>query len=523
MKRILLFTTVFAFLTFAFMQNVNAQALTSKQIDSLTNLVLKTFNVPGIAVGVVKDGKLIHAKGYGVANINTGKKVDENTLFGVASNSKAMTAAALGMLVDEGKIKWDDRVTDYIPEFKMYDPYVTEAFTIRDLLTHRSGLGLGAGDLMMFPDGSDFTKKDIIHNLRFLKPVSAFRTKYDYDNNLYIVAGEVVARASGKSWEDFVEQRIMQPLNMKSTAASLYRLKDRSNAIRPHAPVDGKLQVLDIDWSESANAAGGIWSNVTDWSKWVIAQMNHGKYGDSLKQKIFSDEVHEETWSAQTIIGARAVAPYNTHFAAYGLGWFLSDVKGYKQVTHTGGLAGIVTQVVMLPELNLGIIVFTNQQSGAAFNAISYTIKDSYLGIAGFDWVKIMHDRVEKGEAEAKKINDEVEQNIKSEQAKAAGGFNIAPYIGTYKDTWFGDIEISTTGGKAWLTSKRSPKLKGELFPFKGNTLIVRWNDRTMDADAYVMFTTDMDGKPSGITMKAISPLTDFSFDFQDLDLKRVK
>ncbi len=523
MKRTLLFTTVFAFLTFAFVQNVNAQAITSKQIDSLTNLVLKTFNVPGIAVGVVKDGKLIHAKGYGVANINTGKKVDENTLFGVASNSKAMTAAALGMLVDEGKIKWDDKVTDYIPEFKMYDPYVTEAFTIRDLLTHRSGLGLGAGDLMMFPDGSDFTKKDIIHNLRFLKPVSAFRTKYDYDNNLYIVAGEVVARASGKSWEDFVEQRIMQPLNMKSTAASLYRLKDRSNAIRPHAPVDGKLQVLDIDWSESANAAGGIWSNVTDWSKWVIAQMNHGKYGDSLKQKIFSDEVHEETWSAQTIIGARAVAPYNTHFAAYGLGWFLSDVKGYKQVTHTGGLAGIVTQVVMFPELNLGIIVFTNQQSGAAFNAISYTIKDSYLGIAGFDWVKIMHDRVEKGEAEAKKINDEVEQNIKSEQAKAAGGFNIAPYIGTYKDTWFGDIEIGTTGGKAWLTSKRSPKLKGELFPFKGNTLIVRWNDRTMDADAYVMFTTDMDGKPSGITMKAISPLTDFSFDFQDLDLKRVK
>ena len=523
MKRILLFTTVFAFLTFAFMQNVNAQAITSKQIDSLTNLVLKTFNVPGIAVGVVKDGKLIHAKGYGVANINTGKKVDENTLFGVASNSKAMTAAALGMLVDEGKIKWDDRVTDYIPEFKMYDPYVTEAFTIRDLLTHRSGLGLGAGDLMMFPDGSDFTKKDIIHNLRFLKPVSAFRTKYDYDNNLYIVAGEVVAKASGKSWEDFVEQRIMQPLGMKATAASIYRLKDKSNAIRPHAPVEGKLQVLDIDWSESANAAGGIWSNINDWSKWVIVQMNHGKYGDSLKNKIFSDDVHEETWNAQTIINAKAVAPYNTHFAAYGLGWFLSDVKGYKQVTHTGGLAGIVTQVVMFPELNLGILVFTNQQVGAAFNAISNTIKDSYLGVSGFDWVKIMHDRVEKGEAEAKKINDEVEQSIKTEQAKAGGQFSIDPYVGTYHDTWFGDVSISTNNGKAWFTSKRSPKLKGELFPYKGNTLIVRWNDRTMDADAFVMFSTDMDGKPASMTMKAISPLTDFSFDFQDLELKKIK
>ena len=500
-----------------------AQPISSKQIDSLTALVLKTFNVPGIAVGVVKDGKLIHAKGYGVANLSTGKKVDENTLFGVASNSKAMTVAALGILVDEGKIKWDDKVTDYIPEFKMYDPYVTAAFTIRDLLTHRSGLGLGAGDLMMFPDGSDFNRKDIIYNLRYLKPVSAFRTKYDYDNNLYIVAGEIVVKVSGQSWEDFVEQRIMQPLGMKSSAASIYRLKDKSNAIRPHAPADGRLQVLDIDWSESANAAGGVWSNISDWSKWVIAQMNHGKFGDSLQNKIFSDAVHEETWSPQTIIKAVTAAPYNTHFSAYGLGWFLSDVKGYKQVTHTGGLAGIVTQVVMLPELKLGILVFTNQQVGAAFNAISNTIKDSYIGVNGYDWVKIMHDRVEKGETEAKKINDEVVENILEQQKKNIGKFNINPFIGIYKDQWFGDIEISNKNGKAWLASKRSPKLNGALFPYKDNTLIVRWTDRSMDADAFVIFSIDLDGKPVGINMKAISPLTDFSFDFQDLDFKKVK
>jgi CubicO group peptidase (beta-lactamase class C family) len=525
MKKIFILLLVTTIVETTFSNNLFAQSqnISSQQIDSLTELVLKTFNVPGIAVGVVKDGKLIHAKGYGVSNINTGKKVDENTLFGIASNSKAMTAAALGILVEEGKIKWDDRVTDYIPEFKMYDPYVTDAFTIRDLLTHRSGLGLGAGDLMMFPDGSDFTKKDIIHNLRYLKPVSAFRTKYDYDNNLYIVAGEVVARASGKSWEDFVEQRLMRPLGMTKTAASLYRLKDKTNAVRPHAPVDGKLQVLDIDWSESANAAGGIWSNITDWSKWVMVQMNHGKYGDSLQNKIFTDDTHEETWSAQTIINAKAMAPYNTHFAAYGLGWFLSDVKGYKQVTHTGGLAGMVTQVVMFPELNLGIIVFTNQQVGAAFSAISNTIKDSYIGVTGYDWVKIMHDRVVSGEDEAKKINETVEKSIKEEQAKSSGKFNVAPYLGTYRDTWFGDIEVTTNNNKAWLTSKKSPKLKGELFPYKGNTLIVRWLDRTMDADAYVMFTTDMDGKPAGMTLKAISPLTDFSFDFQDLDLKKIK
>ena len=329
-----------------------ATPITSRQIDSVTELVLKTFNVPGIAVAVVKDGKLIHAKGYGIGNLKTGQKVNEHTQFGVASNSKAFTTAALGMLVDEGKLKWDDKVTDYIPDFKMYNPYVTEDFTIRDLLTHRSGLGLGAGDLMMFPDGSNFTKLDIIHNLRYLKQVSSFRSKYDYDNNLYIVAGEVIAKASGMSWEDFVEQKIMKPLGMTETAASIYRLKDRSNTIRPHAPVNGKVETIDIDWSETANAAGGIWSNVTDMSKWITLQMNHGKYGDKLQYQLFSDEVHEEMWAPQTIQPVKTTAPYNTHFSTYGLGWGLSDVKGYKQVTHTGGLAGIVTQVMLFPEIN---------------------------------------------------------------------------------------------------------------------------------------------------------------------------
>ena len=189
----------------------HSQPLNSKAIDSLVERSMKAFDVPGIAVGVIKDGKLVHAKGYGVRSLNTQQPMDENTLFGIASNSKAFTAASLGLLVDEGKIHWDDKVRDYIPEFKMYSPYVTEEFTIRDLLTHRSGLGLGAGDLMFFPDSSDFTLKDIIYNLRFLKPVSGFRTKYDYDNNLYIIAGEVVARVTGKSWDDFVTERILQP------------------------------------------------------------------------------------------------------------------------------------------------------------------------------------------------------------------------------------------------------------------------------------------------------------------------
>lgn len=495
---------------------VNSQTITSTEIDALVEKTLKTFDVPGIAVAVVKDGKMIHAKGYGVRSLDTKQKVDENTLFGIASNSKAFTSGALGMLIDEKKLTWDTKVTDIIPEFKMYNPYVTEEFTVRDLLTHRSGLGLGAGDLMFWPDQNNFTQKDIIHNLRYLKPVSGFRTKYDYDNLLYIVAGEVVTRVSGMSWEDFIETRILKPLGMTQTAASFKRLKDKSNVIDPHAPVEGTVKVIRRDWSEIANAAGGIYSNITDMSKWIIMQMDNGKYGEG--KQLFSVDVHEDMWTPQTIIPVRGTNSYNTHFSSYGLGWGLTDVKGYKQATHTGGLAGIVTQVTLLPELKLGIIVFTNQQSGAAFTSITNTIKDSYLGIKGLDRIKENHDRVLRGEAEAKKITDALWRDIEAQQKANASKTDVNLFMGTYQDKWFGDVVISMKNGKLWFDSKRSFQLTGEMFPYKGNTFIVKWTERSMDADAYVMFDLDNDGKASGFKMKAISPLTDFSFDFHDLD-----
>ena len=509
------------FCVFSF--SILAQPITSPQIDALVEKTLKTFDVPGIAVAVVKDGKIIHAKGYGVRSLSTKQKVDENTLFGIASNSKAFTVAALGMLIDEGKLKWDVRVTDYIPEFKLYSPYVTDAFTIRDLLTHRSGLGLGAGDLMFWPDSNNFTLNDVIHNLRYLKPVSGFRTKYDYDNLLYIVAGTVVSRVSGMPWEDFIETKIMKPLGMTQSAASFKRLKNKSNVIDPHAPVDGVVKVIRRDWSQVADPAGGIYSNLTDMCKWIIMQMDNGKYGDKLKNQLFSETVHEEMWTPQTIIPVRGATTYNTHFASYGLGWFLSDEKGYKVPTHTGGLAGIVTQVTLIPELKLGIIVFTNQQSGAAFTSITNTIKDSYYGMPATDRVKQYHDRVVEREADAKKITDDIWKDIDAAQKTNTGKTDINLYVGTYKDPWFGDVAISIKNGKLWFDSKRSFLLTGEMLPYKGNTFVVKWNDRSLDADAYVMFDLDYEGKPSGIKMKPISPLTDFSFDFQDLDFTRVE
>ena len=498
---------------------VSAQALTSSAIDSLVEKTLIAFDVPGIAVGVIKDGKLIHAKGYGVRSLNTMQKLDENTLFGIASNSKAFTAASLGILVDEGKIKWDDKVRDYIPEFKLYNPYVTEEFTIRDLLTHRSGLGLGAGDLMFFPDSSNFVLKDIIYNLRFLKPVSGFRTKFDYDNNLYIIAGEVVARVTGKSWDDFVTERILQPLNMNKTATSFDRLKDKSNTIEGHAPVDGKVQVIARSTMAVGHSAGGLNANITDLSKWVLLLLNSGKTTDG--KRIFSEAVARELWTPQTIIPVNGPGRYNTHFSAYALGFGVNDVMGYKQVSHTGGLEGMVTQITMIPELNLGIIVLTNQQEGGAFSSITNQIKDGYLGKKGNDWVTLLSGNRKQALLSANHLMDSISNEIKMAATKSK--IDISLFTGTYHDAWFGEVTISVKNGKPWFDAKRSPKLTGELFPYKGNTFVVKWRDRSMDADAFVNFSLDEEGKASGITMRAISPLTDFSYDFHDLEFHRVK
>ncbi len=499
-----------------------AQAISSKEIDVLVERTLKTFDVPGIAVCVVKDGKVIHSKGYGVSSLNTKKKVDGNTLFGIASNSKAFTAAAMGILVDEGKVNWNDKVIDYIPEFRMYNSYVTEEFTIKDLMTHRSGLGLGAGDLMFWPDSNTFTLKDIIYNLRYLKPVSAFRTKFDYDNLLFIVAGEIIARVSGVSWEEFVETRIMKPLQMNNSAASYKRLKDFSNVIDAHVPINGKIQVVGRDILDYGNAAGGIYSSINDLSRWVILQMNHGKYGEGLKQQIFSTDASDEMWTPQTILPIRGTNSYNTHFGAYGLGWFLSDVKGYKQASHTGGLTGIVTQITLIPELQLGIIVLTNQQSGAAFTSITNQIKDSYLGVKGIDRIKENSDRMNTSNTDAEKIVTDVWNKV-SEQQKNPTVLDLNQFVGTYHDNWLGNVTIKLENGKLIFNSIRSPRLSGEMFYYKGNTFVVKWNDRSFDADAFVMFGLDYEGKPSSIKMKAFSPLTDFSYDFQDLDFVKVE
>lgn len=497
---------------------INAQ-ITEKELDVLVENTLKTFNVPGIAVGIIKDGKLVLAKGYGVANIQTGQKVDANTLFGIASNSKAFTAAALAILVDEGKINWDDKVKKHLPEFKMYNDYVTNEFTIRDLLTHKSGLGLGAGDLMIWPDGHDFTPKDIVKNIQYLKPVSGFRTKYDYDNLLYVIAGEVIEKVSGKSWCDFVEERLMKPIGMKDSAASWSRLKDTTNTIVPHVPTNGKLEIVPRYTNHIFDAAAGLYASVNDLSQWLIVQMNKGKYGNS--QQLFSEKQWKEMWTPQTIQPLPNPYPYTSNFRNYGLGWRLEDINGHLQVSHTGGLDGIVTQSIMIPDVKLGIIVLTNQQNGAAFNVISNTIKDSYLGLPKFDHLGYLGQERRAKEDNADKITEEVwakvDQNLKQKIK-----IDFKKYTGTYNDNWFGTVTIFEKKGKLYFASTRSKRLVGEIFFYKDQNFVVKWNVRSFNADAYIFFDPDTDKTVNRFKMQAISPMTDFSYDFHDLDFTRV-
>ena len=488
-------------------------------VDAVVARTLKAFDVPGIAVAVVKDGQVIMAKGYGVSSLATKAPMDANTLVGIASNTKAFTAAALGLLVDEGKLRWDDKVSDYIPEFKMYDPYVTAEFTVRDLLTHRSGLGLGAGDLMMFPDSADFTIKDVIHNLRYFKPVSSFRSKYDYDNNLYLVAGEVVARISGQSWDDFVTSRLLKPLGMSRTATGFARLPDPTNVIDAHGSVEGRVQVIQRDRNTLVGPAGGMYSSVNDLSKWALMLLG----GPGAPAPLLKPGTQWELWSPQTIRPqGPGPTPYNTHFSAYGLGWGLNDARGYKVVSHTGGEIGMVTKVTLVPELHLGIIVLTNQESGAAFTAVSAHILDHYLGVTGQDRVQEMLSMSQGAAAESDKVLAAAWKQVALAQKAAPKKPDYSAYVGRYHDAWLGDVNVYVQNNQLWLRAVRAPRLVGQVLPYRGNTFAVRWKARSFNADAFATFALDEMGRASGFKMKPISPATDFSFDFQDLDLQRV-
>lgn len=501
--------------------SINAFAqLSSRQVDSLIKSAMSKFNVAGVAVAIVKDGKIFYEKGYGVRSITTKLPVDEHTNFQIASNSKSFTTAALSILMDEGKLNWKDKVTTYLPEFKMYNDYVTENFLVEDLLCHRSGLGLGAGDLMDFPDGSDFTIKDKLSMFQYFKPQSNFRTQFDYDNQLYFIAGELIARVSGMTWEKFIQTRILDPLQMTNSFSSLEAIKDTRNLATPHSTETGTIRTIPAFKLQINGAAGGIVSNVDDISKWMITQINKGKYGANLEKQLFSEARQKEMWTIHTVTDVNPDPHYNTHFGGYGLGWILRDIKGNLWVFHSGGLPGMLTFVSIIPDLKLGIVILTNtaDDGGALFSAINKTIIDSYLGLDKFDWI----DKYSKDMNASKNSADSVVTKVWQTVAAAKNTkINAADYTGIYEDKWFGKIEVFLKGDQLWFKAFRSPKLNGPMSFYKANSFVIKWEYQDMNCDAFAMFNMDENGKAQSIKMKGISPSIDFSFDFQDLDLQK--
>jgi CubicO group peptidase (beta-lactamase class C family) len=500
---------------------VPASQAAPPDLDAWVIRAMGAFEVPGISLAVVKDGAVVVARGYGVKKLGETAPVDERTLFGIASNTKAFTATALGILVDEGKIRWDAPVIDYVPWFQLSDPYVTREMTVRDLLVHRSGLGLGAGDLLWWPS-STYDRKEIARRLRYLPLASSFRSTYAYDNVLYLVAGEVIEAVSGQSWEDFVRTRILTRVGMTTSNVRHSDAARGGNVATPHAAVDGKVRPIAPFDSDNTNPAGGINSNAVDMAKWLIVQLGEGRLpnGTALIQPATARQLTTVVTPIPIGTGAPELRELRPNFQGYGLGFGLRDYRGRKLVTHTGGLPGYVSKVAMIPELRLGVAVLTNQESGAAYDSIISHILDAYLGAPQTDWIAA-YEAIEKRSREQAAAS--AQSSSAARDAASKPSLPLARYAGRYRDAWYGDITIAASGAGLTIAFDRTPLLAGTLEHWQHDTFVARWKDRELRADAFVTFALTPDGGIDSIRMRAVSPDTDFSFDFQDLLLRPLK
>lgn len=487
-------------------------------IDRYVELVMADFEVPGLALAIVKDGEVVVARGYGVRTLGESAPVDSNTLFGIASNTKAFTATALGILVEEGKVEWDAPVIRYLPWFRLSDPYVTSQLTVRDLLVHRSGLGLGAGDLLWWPP-STYNRREIAERLQFIPLETSFRSAYAYDNVLYLVAGEVIEAVSGQTWEEFISSRILEPVGMTGSNVRHSDATEGGNVATTHARVEGKVRPIKPFDSDNTNPAGGINSSATDIAKWLIVQLDSGlvSSGDTL----FKPSTTRQLWSLVTPmpIGRYPpeLAPMEPDFRGYALGFEVREYRGHKLVAHTGGLPGYTSRLAMLPDLKVGVAVLTNQES-AAMEAIAFRMLDHYLG-AEYDWRAAWNTLAARSDSISAANRNKSEA---SRDSTAGPSLPLTGYAGTYADPWYGTVTISEEDSGLTIRFDHSPSLVGDLVHWQYDTFLARWHDRELRADAFVTFTLKPDGAIDRVTMVPASPSVDFSYDFQDLRLTPV-
>ena len=488
--------------------------------DAYVASVLRTFAVPGVAVAIVKDGKVVLARGYGVRRLGDPTPVDAQTQFGIASNTKIFTATALAILVEEGKVEWDAPVIRYLPWFAMHDPFVTRELTVRDLLVHRSGLGLGAGDLLWWPP-STYDRKEIARRLRYITPATSFRSAYAYDNVLYLVAGEVIESVSGQTWEQFVRTRILARVGMTHSDVDHSAAGRPGNVATPHAEVNDTVRPVAPFLSDNTNPAGGIVSGAEDMAKWVLVQLDSGRTADG--SRLFSQASARQLWREVTPTPIYDPPPGLPHLQpkmnGYALGLETKDYRGKLLLTHTGGLPGYLSRVAMIPELRLGVVVLTNQESGLAFNAIAYRVLDHYLGVKAPDYVGIYARLQAQNRAE---LAQRAAEAAGQRDSTAGPSLPLERYAGTYRDMWYGDVGITQENGGLVIRMTKTPSMVGDLVHWQYDSFVARWRDRELRADAYVTFALTPAGTIDQVKMLPTSPAVDFSFDFQDLLLRPV-
>lgn len=482
----------------------------------------KEFGAPGVTIAIVENGQTTLAHGWGTTVLDGSQKVGPRTIFPTGSTGKAFTVAALAILVDQGKIKWDDKVIDHMPDFRMWDAWVTREMTIRDLLVHRSGLGLGAGDLLFVPN-SDLSRKETVKRLRYIKPATSFRSAYAYDNVLYMVAGQLIEEVSGRTWEQFVRDEIFKPLNMDESTVSDAEFQATADRARPHSRSGGGVvgigtqKALDENATLAKNAApaGGLSVSADDMTHWLLTQLGHGKIPGSDK-RLFSEEQSEQMWNPMILQPIGKLPPEfkvtEANFDTYALGWDVRDYRGANLIWHGGAVFGSLAAVALLPEKNVGIYIATNSEEGQIVRGLLYELLDHYLGAPQEQWPEKFNAFKQKRLAAAA---TEV-QTATARPAPIGPSLRLDRYVGDYADPWYGTIKVRRSGKGLAIQFPHTKGMDGPLTHHQYDTFKTNPSLDWIEP-AYVTFSLDADGKVDRVTMKAVSPAADFSFDYQDL------
>ena len=491
---------------------------------------------PAVSLALVRDGKPLLTKGYGVRRQGKVEPADQHTLFAIASNSKNVTAACLAILVDEGKVKWDAPIRTYLPGFTLSDPVIGERITVRDTLSHRAGFGLGAGDLLFWPN-SDRTRAEVLAQAAFVPIEDGFREDYHYCNLMFVMAGAVIEKVSGLAWEDFVQTRIFDRVGM-GESVPLARLADPKKSALPHGRVGPPLRyqgamtpiansIVEVWNWDSAAAAGGICASATDWAKWIAVRLNDGKLADGTR--LFSEAAAREMYKPNIIVsssaGPTAELPNRAVASTYAMGLQVQDYRGERLITHGGGSPGGISATVLIPGRKAGFSVFTNAEESFLLRALRSGLSDIVMGKVDVDWIADSKRREAEGTEKSLKAAVEIDAK---QAAGAAPSMPLDAYVGTWRDPWYGDITIEQkTEGRGrnrktglWLAFTHTPALKGWLEPYDGETFRTRFTDKR-EEDAFITFSI-LTAKPATATLKGVSPDIDFSYDYQDLRLTRV-